>query len=223
LRGSEGKRAHLTAAGRSSHAAHVHRGDSAVEKLIAVMTEIGTLRQYPVSAPKAVIDAIERASEVSEKLSGAGESDVLRQVTVTFGTFHGGRLSNLVPDHAEATADIRLPVGVSVVEIEKRIKSIAAKYSGVTAEVLRRYEPSWTDPGHELVRLLQANSEAVLGHRPVVNMRVGASDARLYRASGVPSVVCGLTPTTWVRAMNTSPSKNWNLLVRFFRSRRSIS
>ena len=34
----------------------------------------------------------------------------------------------------------------------------------------------------------------VLDGRPVPNMRVGASDARLYRAAGIPSVVCGLTP-----------------------------
>lgn len=34
----------------------------------------------------------------------------------------------------------------------------------------------------------------ILGCQPVVNMRVGASDARLYRAAGIPTVVCGLTP-----------------------------
>ncbi len=32
------------------------------------------------------------------------------------------------------------------------------------------------------------------GDEPVVNMRVGASDARLYRRVGVPTIVCGLTP-----------------------------
>jgi len=35
---------------------------------------------------------------------------------------------------------------------------------------------------------------AVLGRRPVVNMRVGASDARLYRMDGIPSVIFGCTP-----------------------------
>jgi succinyl-diaminopimelate desuccinylase len=34
----------------------------------------------------------------------------------------------------------------------------------------------------------------VIGAPPVRNMRVGASDARLYRRAGVPTVVCGLTP-----------------------------
>jgi succinyl-diaminopimelate desuccinylase len=36
--------------------------------------------------------------------------------------------------------------------------------------------------------------QEVMGVTPVVNMRVGASDSRLYRAAGHPTVVCGLTP-----------------------------
>ncbi len=39
-----------------------------------------------------------------------------------------------------------------------------------------------------------ANGSAVLPTPPVANMRVGASDARLYRLYGIPSLVCGLTP-----------------------------
>jgi len=33
-----------------------------------------------------------------------------------------------------------------------------------------------------------------MGLTPVVNMRVGASDSRLYRVAGHPAVVCDLTP-----------------------------
>jgi succinyl-diaminopimelate desuccinylase len=184
----------LSAVGKSSHAAHVHRGDSAIEKLITAIEELRSIREYKVDTPPAVHDAIETASNVSETLSGVGESDVLRKVTITFGTFHGGRLSNLVADRAEATADIRLPVGVTVADIEAFIGEILRKHPGVTAEVTRRFEPSWTDPNHELIGILRTNCHSILGHQPVVNMRVGASDARLYRMAGVPAVVCGLTP-----------------------------
>jgi succinyl-diaminopimelate desuccinylase len=184
----------LTAKGKSSHAAHVHRGDSAIEKLIAVMQELSALRKYEAKIPQKVLDAIEEASDVSEALSGTGESNVLRNVTITFGTFNGGRLSNLVADHAEATADIRLPVNVTVAEIEAKINEIVGRYGDVTVDISRRYEASWTDPDHEVVQILKKNCHSVLGRRPVLNMRVGASDARLYRAAGIPSVVCGLTP-----------------------------
>jgi succinyl-diaminopimelate desuccinylase len=183
----------LDATGKSAHAAHVHKGACAIEKLFDAIQELRSLRDYPVNAPVEVLAAIARSSGASELISGAGESDVLRKVTVTFGTVSGGRLSNLIADHATATADIRLPVGVSVAEIENRIKEIVVHHPGVSLEITRRYEPSWTAPDHEIIRTLSRHCAAKLGTQPVVNMRVGASDARLYRQHGVPTVVCGLT------------------------------
>jgi succinyl-diaminopimelate desuccinylase len=184
----------LRAAGKSAHAAHVHLGESAIEKLISVIVALQSLRKYRVTAPQSVLDAIAASVSVSEQLSGVGESRVLREVTITFGTLRGGRLSNLVADEAQATADIRLPIGVSVAEIESQMRNVVASHQGVTIEISRRYEPTWTDPTHPVVQAVCNNCRAVLGVDPVVNMRVGASDARLYRLAGVPSVVCGLTP-----------------------------
>ncbi|WP_186062211.1 M20/M25/M40 family metallo-hydrolase [Burkholderia gladioli] len=183
----------LDASGKSAHAAHVHRGISAIERLLDAIQDLKTLRDHPVDAPADVLDAIANAGPASEELSGRGESDVLRRVTVTFGTVQGGRLSNLVADHACATADIRLPVGVSVAQIEACINTIVSSHEGVSVEITRRYEPNWTSPKHEIVQLVRRNCAARLGIEPVVNMRVGASDARHYRMHGVPTVVCGLT------------------------------
>jgi succinyl-diaminopimelate desuccinylase len=184
----------LQARGRAAHAAHVHKGDSAIEKLLQVIGEMQKLRAWRVDAPASVMEAIDAAASVSEQLSGIGESEVLKSVTVTFGTIHGGRLSNLIADSAEATADIRLPVGVSVSEIEAEIERMVASVNGIECEISRRYEPSWTVSDHEMIQLLKRNCAEYLGTDPVVNMRVGASDARHYRAAGVPTVVCGLTP-----------------------------
>jgi succinyl-diaminopimelate desuccinylase len=183
----------LDASGKSAHAAHVHRGISAIERLLDAIQDLRTLRDHPVDAPADVLAAIENSGPASEELSGRGESDVLRRVTVTFGTVQGGRLSNLVADHACATADIRLPVGVSVAQIEARINAIVERHEGVSVEITRRYEPNWTSPDHEIVQRVRRNCAARLGIEPVVNMRVGASDARHYRMHGVPTVVCGLT------------------------------
>ncbi|AET92555.1 acetylornithine deacetylase or succinyl-diaminopimelate desuccinylase [Burkholderia sp. YI23] len=183
----------LDASGKSAHAAHVHRGISAIERLLDAIQDLRTLRDHPVDAPADVLAAIDNSGPASEELSGRGESDVLRRVTVTFGTVQGGRLSNLVADHACATADIRLPVGVSVAQIEARINAILARHEGVSVEITRRYEPNWTSPDHEIVQRVRRNCAARLGIEPVVNMRVGASDARHYRMHGVPTVVCGLT------------------------------
>lgn len=61
-------------------------------------------------------------------------------------------------------------------------------------EALRRFEPTATDRGHEGFRLLRDNAEEVMGRWPVLNMRVGASDALLYCVAGVPTAVYEPTP-----------------------------
>lgn len=185
----------LRAKGRSSHAAHVHKGESAIEKLTSAMARISELRDREVSEDALGVQTlIDRWAEASEKLSGPGETEVLKNITVTFGTFNGGRLPNLVADHAEMTVDIRIPVGVSVAKIEAHLESVCREIDGVTLEIARRYEASWTAPDSAIVETVQKSCAHVLDDEVAVTMRVGASDARLYRYAGVPSVVCGLTP-----------------------------
>jgi len=184
----------VTAKGRAAHGAHVHLGENAVERLMAALARLMTLRRLPVPLPDGVAAAIRRARPVSERISGAGEAKVLQSVTVNVGVVGGGTAANLVPAAAHASLDIRLPVGVTVAEVEARIAEALGDLDGISYRVARSFEPSWTSPNHEIVRLLQASGREVLGRAPVANLRVGASDSRLYRRRGIPSVVCGLTP-----------------------------
>ncbi|MBU9681914.1 M20/M25/M40 family metallo-hydrolase [Burkholderia gladioli] len=114
-------------------------------------------------------------------------------MTVTFGTIEGGTLPSLIADRATATADIRIPVGVSAGQVKARLTEVLARQEGVAVDIVRCYESTWTPPDHEIVQVLRSACRSRLGVDPVLNMRVGASDARLYRGTGVPSVVCGLT------------------------------
>jgi succinyl-diaminopimelate desuccinylase len=184
----------ISASGRAAHAAHVHRGDSAIDKLMTALSRIAELRDLPIPGRDDVRSVIESAKAVSEPMSGDGESDVLQKITVTFGTFRGGQLPNLISDKAEATADIRLPLGFSAEDAKKAVMSRVRDLEGVSVEFSRAYDPSWTSPDHPLVMSLKASCQEILGAEPVLNMRVGASDSRLYRRAGVPTVVCGLTP-----------------------------
>lgn len=184
----------LIAHGRASHGAHVHMGNNAIDLLTNAMGRLASLRDYPVVTPSAAAEAMSAASHASEALSGKGEADVLRRVTVNFGTIEGGISTNLVAHHARAGIDIRVPLGVCVSELEARIAGLLNPLPGIEYRITNRYEPSYTDPDHEIIGVARATCEEILGESPVVNMRVGASDARLYRYHGVPSVVFGLTP-----------------------------
>ena len=79
-------------------------------------------------------------------------------------------------------------------ELESAVGRLLGPLEGVDFTIRRRYEASWTDPDHPIVAATAAACERVIGAPVVRNMRVGASDARLYRAAGIPAVVCGLTP-----------------------------
>ncbi len=184
----------LCASGQSAHGAHVHRGVSAIDRLRQALDALASLRDRPINMPARTRQTIEAARALSEPLAGDGEMQVLTSITVNFGRITGGHLRNLVADTAQATADIRLPNGTSVAEIEAEAARLLGDIEGVKFEVIRRYEPTWTDPDHPFVTAVCAAGEAVLGTPPMPNGRIGGSDARLYRAAGIPTVVCGLTP-----------------------------
>jgi acetylornithine deacetylase/succinyl-diaminopimelate desuccinylase-like protein len=89
---------------------------------------------------------------------------------------------------------VRLPIGVTLDEVKTALEARIAPMQGVRWRILQAYEPLYTDPTHEIVARTIDVATEVLGRAPVANMRIGASDARLYRMAGVPSVVFGCTP-----------------------------
>ena len=186
----------LEAEGKSAHGAHLHKGVSAITRLLSAINQIeNELPTLPVHAPERVTRAILEGSAISEMGAGPGETEILQKVTVNFGTISGGTSPNLVPAYAKAEADIRIPAGVTIAEIRQKIDSILGNMEGVSYSVMRAYEANWSDPDDILFDIVKKNSEAILNEPVVVTFRVGASDSRLYRIyKGVPTINCGLTP-----------------------------
>ncbi|HZQ00499.1 MAG TPA: M20/M25/M40 family metallo-hydrolase [Reyranella sp.] len=184
----------VEATGSPAHGAHVHRGVNAIDRLTMALHRLKALEQVPFFAPPDVVEAIDKARPISEALSGAGESETLKRVTVNIGTIEGGTSPNLVPTHAIARADIRLPVGITTEKLAAQLDAWLAPLEGVKWRATRRFEPSYTPPDHEIVTRTAKAAAEVLGTDVAINMRVGGSDSRWYRPNGVPTVVLGLTP-----------------------------
>ena len=184
----------ITATGRPAHGAHVHLGTNALDRLRAALDAVDTLRSLHATPPPSVPEAIAAAKAISEALSGVGEAEVLGAVTVNLGRIEGGTSPNLVPAHAEAALDIRIPVGLSVADVEQALVAALAGRDGVALHVLRRCEPTVTDPMHPVAQAVRQAAADVLGRSPAMNMRVGASDARLFRQAGIPTIVYGPAP-----------------------------
>jgi acetylornithine deacetylase/succinyl-diaminopimelate desuccinylase-like protein len=185
----------VSARGISNHGAHVHLGQSATDSLLDALQKIAQLRKKSVSVPTDLQNAMTQARQVSEEISGAGEFETLRNITVNIGVIEGGSSINIIPDSARALVDIRLPVGMTIEEVLATLREMLKDDPNVSFEVLTYCDPNVTDPSHEIVTLALKNARQLLGHERVVsNMRVGMSDARLYRRHGVPSIVYGPTP-----------------------------
>lgn len=180
--------------GSPAHGAHVHKGTNAIDRLRTALDYLKQLEDVSFQSPPVVTSAIGKAKPISEPLSGAGEADTLSRVTVNIGTIEGGTSPNLVPTHAIARADIRLPVGITTDLLAAKLDEWLGPLEGVSWKAIRRFEPSYTDPGHEIVTRTASVAAEVLGETPAVNMRVGGSDSRWYRMFNVPTVVLGLTP-----------------------------
>jgi len=99
----------------------------------------------------------------------------------------------LIPAKASAQGDIRLPIGVEVEEVNRKIKEIVDSIEGLSYHIFRQYEPNWSDINHEIFACTAENVKYITGDEPVNTVRVGASDARHYRISKeVSAVNCGL-------------------------------
>ncbi|MET4578937.1 ArgE/DapE family deacylase [Ottowia thiooxydans] len=185
----------LTSTGKACHGAHVHLGINAIELLMAALHDLLTLRQLPTRLPEQVLKAMEEAREVSEQEGGAGEFENLRNITVNVGTFHSGHVANIVPGHAEACVDIRFPSGFSGEEIKRLIAERLSSHPGVQWETIpgSETEPALTSPDHRLVQCFLKHAREKVAQDAVANMRVGLTDARLFRHAGMPAVVYGPT------------------------------
>ena len=184
----------VTATGKSNHAAHVHLGVNAIERLTAALGGLAALRDIDCPIPEDIRAAIVAAKPISEDISGAGEAETLQSVTLSLGVIEGGSSVNIIPDHARALCDIRFPPGLTVEGMTKAVTDILAGHEGVGFEVLAATDSYWSDPSHEIFRLAAANSTDVLGREAASNMRVGMSDARFYRQRGIPTLGYGAAP-----------------------------
>ena len=149
----------LTAHGRAVHASAPDRGENAIYKMTS---------------------AIERIREHVIPEFSKTKHPLLGHSTLSVGTIRGGSKTNIVPDHCEATLDIRIIPGADPLQIINLIETVA---QGVKVEH-QGSAPLFTDPTHPLVAKLSA-----LGASPV-----GAPwfcDAAVFAAKEIPAVALG--------------------------------
>ena len=184
----------VTTRGQSSHAAYPHHGWNAILAMTAILQELRGLETRPWTVPEDFLTSIDAARVTTDELLGAGATDVLSSVNVNLGTIRGGTKINLTADLCEAEVDIRLPPGVSGASALREVGRVVRSHRGATYEVLRRSEPNYSPPEHELFATMSRNVTEVCGAAPGLTIGAPATDSRVFRRAGMPVAIFGPRP-----------------------------
>ncbi|CAH0036647.1 unnamed protein product [Clonostachys solani] len=171
-----------TSSRKPVHDAHLHIGVNAIDLLLRAL-----------KAPKSLEWKLSKVNEdVKVVIETVQCILILERITVSVGSLLGGTTPNLVPDATSAAADIRIVMGISADDSVRKTYKRLDDLQGVSFRGLRSIV-SWICPSEDFVKLSLEVSRSVVRPRAAVNMRVGASDSRLFRKRGIPMAVAGLT------------------------------
>ncbi|MGA0561062.1 acetylornithine deacetylase [Ancylobacter sp. VNQ12] len=167
----------LTFIGRGGHSALLHRAANAVE-----------------AAAEVTVGLFALGRELREVTNEAFEPPF---TSLHVGSLHGGTALNLVPDRASLEFEARTLPGTDVAALNARIDAVIheaharlaaqAPEAGISVETLSDYPGLDTPADSAAVRLVSA---LVGSNEAPVTLAFG-TEAGLYHAAGIPTVVCG--------------------------------
>ena len=149
----------------------------------------------PAHAGKDPENGINAIVVAAEAISGMKMGRIGPETTANLGIIEGGTAVNVVCPSVRIRAEAR---STSVPELEAQVNHMierfeaAARAHGATVDIdHRRHYVSYAIPeDSEVVRYAAAASRA-LGLEPTARTTLGGSDANVYNAKGLPSIVLG--------------------------------
>jgi len=184
-----------------AHGAYTHISKNAIKIASDLIQDLYKLEDLPVSQPEDIRRAIAASVPAIESALGKGGGHILNRFTVSAGVIQGGIKINMLPGHCRLEADIRLPVCATHAGLMREIEAIVARYPEVVLKPVWTHsaEPSVCDPGHRMLRIVQATVKDLGLPEPVASVSLGATDMKHWRARGVPGYVYGCTPTNMAK------------------------
>jgi len=165
-------------------------GANAILRLVEALPIFTSLAGRAGDFPADLRGILTRSKARMEALAGAAATQALDHVTVNVGTLRGGTKVNVVPDEAVAEVDIRVPLGCSAAAIRAEVEEhLAAR--NLVLEDCNISEPNYTPPSATIARALEHAVEVVAGRTPEFILQWATSDARHFRAVGIPVVQYG--------------------------------
>jgi succinyl-diaminopimelate desuccinylase len=172
----------VSARGRARQSMLVRQGETPVASLARAILAVDSLNTL--------------VAELPPTLAGVTASEDATRVSASVGVVEAGVIPNQVPSRALARADVRIPPGLRLAEVDHQLRQAVDRIPGVGVRRLKGWDPSWTGPREHIVRCLAAAAQHIRGSPPPLVIRLPASDASRWRRAGVPAVCYGPQPTT---------------------------
>lgn len=154
-------------------------GSSAIARLARLLAAIDSWNDETVMPPDGMSALDDFAGAHGLRLS------------VNAGKIQGGDFVSQVAVKARAEVDFRVPPGLTIEAVEKRVSDLAEAIGGITVTRIKGWNPNWTPIEHALPQALLAASTALRGKAAAPVVRLPASDAMRWRARGVPAICFG--------------------------------
>jgi succinyl-diaminopimelate desuccinylase len=196
------------------HGAYTHKSKSATKLAAALIGELEEIAELKPSISDNIVRLLDHASAEFDRVHLPGASRVLRDYTVNVGVVRGGVKMNMLPSACDCEVDIRVPIGGGIGAARDKAAAIAARFPEIGMSVIAADEPSWSDPDHPLVEALRASCARVIGGDTAVVTSLGATDARHWRAAGVPSFTYGTTATNVAMADEHTAIDEWIEVIK---------
>lgn len=180
-------------------------GKNAIVKLLKVLEGINKIREIVPRYSDDIAEVMEQSREMAKRLLAAkGAQSALNHCTVNIGKINGGTKVNMVPDHAEAEIDVRIPLGVTCEMVEEKLIEIINEsgVDGVDYTLTWRSEPNCTDPKAEIVEAVAQNVYEVWKEPLNRTYQWASSDARFFRYAGIHTLQYGPANLEGVHAYN---------------------
>ncbi len=195
--GSEGTRALIERLAREHDVAFNLEPGRAADGLVVARKGSGEIElevtgkaSHAGVAPKQGVNAALEAAHQVVQLSRLG--DDARETTVSWTVIQGGDRSNVIPDHAKATADVRVKTPDEFDRVERDLRRIAANQlvpdARVALALKRGFPPMPPSPVTDGLARKAAAVYAEIGRKLTLESTGGAADASLVFAAGVPTL-----------------------------------
>lgn len=194
----------LKSYGKSAHGSlGGFKGENAILKLGKVLDKLQALTKIEGNFKESQQNALKNSKMIAEKAIGEpGVGEVISHVSANVGLIHGGTRPNMVPDYCEATVDVRLPIGVNRQEIIDAVNHCLEGTEGIECEYHWNSEGNYTEESEAIVQTVKKYAEQLWGITVTPAYQWASSDAREYRAKGIPTIQYGPANTEGIHSYN---------------------